>query len=99
MISFDKPFIIYDLGYSIKSTYRFLTKFRMSSIKNLNQFFNVSKIELKYISPLMPDLNNTNLLGAFLIMRLIGNQFPYISKFKRTSTLKMYSIAVSFLLH
>ena len=98
MISFEQDFLVYNLSYSFKNTYRYITlhKVRNLNVKNL---FMLECINIRYISPLLSDFNNHSILGVFLIVRLITGQFPYISKYKLTSTLKKNLIVCLFICH
>lgn len=91
MLSFEKDFVYYNLNYSINNTYRYVSihKYR-SAYYNSN--FKLNNLKFRYFSPILNDFNNSSILGAFLIIKLLTDQFPYISKYKVSSSLKRFRI-------
>jgi len=53
---------------------------------NSKDLFNISKMVLSYVSPSMADFNNISVLGSFLVIKLLTEQFPYVSKYNLVST-------------
>lgn len=95
MLSFDKNFNIYNFRYTSLNTYRFLTMHRFDT-KNCLDLFKLNGVVLSYVSPAMVDFNGISLLGAFLAIKLFTGQFPYIAKYKLTSTLLKVLIILLF---
>lgn len=89
MLSLDKPFVYYNLGHTLLNTYRFLSIHKFNNVSNTHNVFKINAITVRYISPALSDFNNITILGAFLVIKLLTGQFPYVSKYKVTSTLKM----------
>lgn len=90
MFSTDLTFVRYNFEYSSYNTFRFLTMHKFgTNLKNTHLLFSLKSIKLVYTSSVISDLDTASLLGAFLIIKFLTNQFPYISKYKMTSTFMM----------
>lgn len=79
---------IYNFHYASLNTYRYLTLQNLTRTRFLQDAFQLDYIKMIYVSPVLNDFNNISLLGAFLIIKLLTGQFPYIAKCKTTITLQ-----------
>lgn len=87
MLSFNKKFMVYNYMHTAVNSYRFITMHRTLKCINSKDLFNISKMVLSYVSPSMADFNNISVLGSFLVIKLLTEQFPYVSKYNLVSTL------------
>lgn len=96
MLSLSSKIQFYNYSYTSFNSYRFVTIHRNLRCNNTIDLFNISKVIVSYVSPLMNDVNNISVLGAFMVIKLLTTQFPYIAKYKLKSTLLIVHISLLF---